>query len=104
MQEVSEKDFDKEVLKSDKPVITDFWAKWCNPCLAMIPIFEELSKELKGLKFVKVNVDENQHIPLKYGVMGIPTFIVFKNGNEVLRQVGAISKEQLKAKLQAIIK
>lgn len=98
--EVNESTFDKEVLKSDKPVVTDFWAPWCGPCRITGPIFEELSNEMKQLKFVKVNVDENPEVAGKYGIMSIPTLILFKNGQPADQLVGAVPKDSLKAWLQ----
>ena len=103
VQEVNESDFKKEVLNADKPVIVDSWAEWCGPCKMISPIFEELSKELTNIKFVKLNVDDNQEIASEYNIMGIPTLMVFKNGKELGRIVGAIPKEQLKSKIQSFL-
>ena len=88
--------FEKEVLKSEKPVLVDFYADWCGPCNAMAPVIEELAKELEGkVKVGKINVDENPDIAVEYNVMSIPTLIVFKNGKEEKRLVGLRNKEEL---------
>ena len=93
---VSDADFENEVLKADQPVIVDFWAEWCGPCKAMSPLVDELAGDLAGkAKVVKVNIDENPNAPTKYGVRGIPTFMVFKNGQLVDTRVGGMSKSQL---------
>lgn len=97
--EVSEANFEQEVLKSDKPVVVDFWAPWCGPCKMIAPIFEKLSHELKHAKFAKINVDENTALAQNQGVMGIPCLIIYKNGEEVERVVGFQTEMQLKAKL-----
>lgn len=103
-QSINDADFDKDVLKSAIPVLMDFWAPWCGPCKAMNPIMEELEKELEGkVKFVKMNVDENVDTPQKFGVMSIPTFIVFKGGEAVRSFIGARSKEDLRKELEAAI-
>ncbi len=81
-------------------VIVDFWAEWCAPCRALAPIFEAASKEVKGVTFAKVNVDEERELAQQYVVMSIPCLIVFKDGTEVDRVVGLMSKEQLKEKLK----
>lgn len=93
---VTDASFETEVLKSAEPVVVDFWAEWCGPCKAMSPLVEELSSELGGaVKIVKVNIDENPHTPTKYGIRGIPTFMVFKDGQLVDTKVGGMSKSQL---------
>ena len=78
--EVTDDSFDKEVLQSDKPVIVDFWAEWCGPCRMLGPRFEELSNEMKDIKFCKLNVDDNQETAAKFGIRSIPTMLMFKSG------------------------
>jgi len=101
---VSDATFEPEVLKSEVPVLVDYWAEWCGPCKAIAPVLNEVAKEYSGkLKVAKVNVDENQEIPRKYGIRGIPTLMLFKNGNVEAQKVGALSKSQLTAFLDSNI-
>ncbi len=93
--QLNENTFDEEVLKSDKPVLVDFWAPWCGPCKMMVPIVEQLADKVPNVKFCKVNVDENQDLAQKYDVMSIPNFKLFKNGQLVGEEVGAIGEEGL---------
>ena len=94
-------DFEKEVLQSDKPVLVDFFADWCGPCKMMAPVVEQLAEDLEGkAKVGKLNIDENMDIAEKYRVMNIPTFLIFKDGQEKERIVGAVSKNELKNKLE----
>jgi thioredoxin 1 len=98
---LDDKNFEQEVLKSDLPVLVDFWAEWCGPCRAIAPIIEELAGELQGkMKVAKVNVDEAQDLAGNYNVMSIPTLLIFKNGQPVEQLVGAMPKPQLLAKIK----
>ena len=93
---LSSENFEKEVLKSEKPVLVDFYADWCGPCNAMAPVIEELATELDGkAKVGKINIDENSDIAVEYNVMSIPTLIIFQNGKEEKRLVGLRDKEEL---------
>ena len=104
IQHVTDDTFESEVLQSQNPVLVDYWAEWCGPCKAIAPTLEEVAKEYSGkLKVAKVNVDENQEIPRKYGIRGIPTLMLFKNGNIEATKVGALSKSQLTAFLDSNI-
>lgn len=94
--ELSEKDFDNEVLQSGQPVLVDFWAPWCAPCRAITPLIEELARENAGeVKIAKVNVDDSRNLAMTYEVFNIPTLIVFKNGEVVDRMVGIPPKSRL---------
>jgi thioredoxin 1 len=95
---VTDATFEAEVLHSQLPVLVDYWAEWCGPCRQLAPILDEVSKEYAGrLKVTKLNVDDNQETPQKFGIRGIPTLMLFKNGDVVATKVGALSKSQLTA-------
>lgn len=102
MLHLTQENFEKETKKGK--VVVDFWAEWCGPCKMLGPIFESLSAEMKGVKFAKVNVDENEELSTKYGIRGIPTMILFKDGKEVGKLVGALPKESLKKKIEELFK
>lgn len=90
--------FDADVLQADKPVLVDYWAEWCGPCKMIAPILDEVAREYSGrLKVAKLNIDDNQATPPKYGIRGIPTLMLFKNGSVEATKVGALSKSQLTA-------
>ena len=95
---VTDDSFQSEVLDSQLPVLVDYWAEWCGPCKSIAPVLEEMSIEYDGkLKVAKLNIDENQNTPPQYGIRGIPTLMIFKNGNVEATKVGAVSKSQLAA-------
>lgn len=101
---VSDTTFEEEVLKSNLPVIVDYWAEWCAPCKMIAPILEEVAEEYAGrLTVAKINIDENQQTPLKYAVRGIPTLMIFKDGEVIGIKVGAISKSQMSAFIDSSI-
>ena len=95
---LTDANFEAEVLKSDKPVLVDYWAEWCGPCKAMEPALEELAQELEGqIQVAKLNIDDNRGVPARFNVRGVPTFMLFKDGNLVAAKVGAQTKSALAA-------
>ncbi len=102
--ELTDQNFDELVLKSDKPVLVDFWAEWCGPCRMVGPFVEEIAKEYDGRAVVgKVNVDNNPNISMQFGIRNIPAMLFFKNGQVVDKQIGAVPKSVLAGKLDAQI-
>ncbi|MBS1652256.1 MAG: thioredoxin [Bacteroidetes bacterium] len=100
--ELTDSNFEELVLKSNKPVLVDFWAEWCGPCRMVGPVVEELAKDFEGKAVVgKVNVDENSDVSAKYGIRNIPTLLIFKNGEVVDKQVGVVPKATLSGKISA---
>ena len=96
IQRVTDETFEPEVLKSETPVLVDYWAEWCGPCKSIAPILEDVAKEYEGrLKIAKINVDENQLTPARFGIRGIPTLMLFKNGEIAATKVGALPKSKL---------
>ncbi len=102
IKHISDSSFENDVLKSDKPVLVDYWAEWCGPCKMIAPILDEVSAAYQGkLQVAKMNVDENRDIPAKFGIRGIPTLMLFKDGQLAATKVGALSKAQLTAFIDA---
>jgi thioredoxin 1 len=96
IQHVSDDSFEEEVLSSKTPVLVDYWAEWCGPCKVIAPVLEEIAKEYDGkMKVCKLDIDANETTPPKYGIRGIPTLMLFKDGNVEATKVGALSKSQL---------
>jgi len=98
ISQISDDSFEQEVLQSDQPVLVEYWAEWCGPCKMIAPILDEIAGKYEGkLKITKLDIDDNPNTPPKYGVRGIPTLMIFKNGNAEATKVGALSKSQLTA-------
>ena len=101
---ITDTSFEDDVLKSDKPVIVDYWAEWCGPCKMIAPILNEIADEYNDkITVAKINIDENQETPQKYAVRGIPTLMIFKDGEVAGTKVGAMSKSQLSAFIDSVI-
>ena len=101
---ITDDSFEDEVIKSDTPVIVDFWAEWCGPCKMIAPMVDELAEEFDGkIKFAKMDVDSNTQTPMKFGIRGIPTLIIFNEGKPVEQVVGAVPKSVLKKKLETAL-
>ena len=100
---VTDDNFEVEVLNADKHVVVDFWAEWCGPCKMMSPIIDELAEELgEKIKVAKVNIDDNPNTPTQYGVRGIPTFMIFKDGQVAETKVGGMTKQQLSEWIESV--
>ena len=100
LNEVTDANFQAEVIEADTPVLVDFWAPWCGPCRVVGPVLEEIAAEREGLKIVKLNVDENQQTAAKFEVLSIPTMILFKGGEPAKKIIGAYPKKRLEAELE----
>jgi thioredoxin 1 len=98
--DVTDTNFDAEVLESETPVIVDFWAPWCGPCRVVAPILEQMNAEREDIRVVKLNVDENQNTAMRYEILSIPTLILFKNGQASKKVIGALPKARLEAELE----
>ena len=100
INDVSDTTFQAEVLESDTPVLVDFWAPWCGPCRVVAPILEEIANEREDVRVVKLNVDDNQQTAAQFGILAIPTMVLFRNGAEAKRIQGAMPKKRLEAELE----
>ena len=103
LQDVSDANFQAEVIESDAPVLVDFWAPWCGPCRVVAPVLEEIASERPDLRIVKLNVDDNQQTAAQFDVLSIPTMILFKNGEVAKKIVGAYPKRKLEAELEPVL-
>ncbi|MFH1954068.1 MAG: thioredoxin [Pseudomonadota bacterium] len=104
LSQVTDKNFDEEIINSDMPAMVDFWAEWCQPCKAMAPIIEELAQEYKGkIKFVQMNVAENRDTPARFGIRSIPTLMLFKGGEVAQTLIGAYPKSRIEEELKRLL-
>ena len=104
VKSIKEKEFESEVINSDKPVLIDFWAEWCGPCKEIVPILEEIADEMLDIiKVVKINIDENPNIPNKYGIQSIPTMIIFKKGQPISTKIGVAIKSEVKTWIETSV-
>lgn len=103
VKNITDKEFEALLANASKPIVIDFWAEWCGPCRQLGPIIDELSQEMEGVEFVKLNIDENPETPTKFGVRGIPTLILFQDGKQKSVKVGALPKSALKEWLESNI-
>jgi len=104
IKHITDASFDADVLQSDTPVLVDYWAEWCGPCKMIAPILDEVAKDYGGrLNIAKMNVDQNREVPAKFGIRGIPTLMIFKGGQLAATKVGALSKAQLTAFIDATL-
>jgi thioredoxin 1 len=103
LQDVTDNNFQAEVIESDQPVLVDFWAPWCGPCRVVAPVLEEIAAERTDLKIVKLNVDDNQQTAAAFEVLSIPTMIVFKAGQPIKKVIGAYPKKKLEAELDGVL-
>jgi thioredoxin 1 len=103
LNDVTDTNFQAEVLESDKPVLVDFWAAWCGPCRVVAPVLEEIAAERDDLRIVKLNVDENQQTAAAFDVLSIPTMILFKNGQVAKKIIGAYPKRKLESELEPVL-
>jgi thioredoxin 1 len=103
LTEVTDSNFQAEVIESEKPVLVDFWAPWCGPCRVVAPVLEEIASERPDLRIVKLNVDENQQTAASFGVLSIPTLILFKGGQAAKTVVGAYPKKKLEAEIEPVL-